>query len=174
MWFYLRLKHCGAGKSTMYHAVWRKGAYTVSLCGEAGGEIIFERTDSWGRTGDWGAVETIWILNNCSKKFSRESTRGLPSCSASPAEVQLPRASEIIYFHRIQRKCISQAYYQNRLFVFHQEENKGKHAGSLQCDRGLWAFSLSQKLLSHLEDLQHPKWKWTLLQVVCGWLRTET
>lgn len=94
-----------------------EGAYTVSLCGEAGGEIIFERTDSWGRTGDWRAVETVWILNNCSKKFSRESTRGLPSCSASPAEVQLPRASEIIYFHRIQRKCISQAYYQNRLFV---------------------------------------------------------
>ena len=94
-----------------------EGAYTASLCSEVGGEIIFERTDSWGRTGNWGAVGTVWILNNCSKKFSRESTRGLPSFSASPAEVQLPRASEIIYFHRIQRKCISQAYYQNRLFV---------------------------------------------------------
>lgn len=29
-------------------------------------------------------------------KFLRESTRGLPSCSASPAEVQLPIQNEIV------------------------------------------------------------------------------
>ena len=84
----------------MCHAVRREkgneGAFLVSLCDEVGGEAICARTDSWGRTGDLRAVETVWIENNCCTKFPRESTRGLPSCRASPAELQLPRASEIV------------------------------------------------------------------------------
>lgn len=74
---------------------------------KVGGEIIFERTDSWGRTGDWGAVETVWILNNCSKKFSRESTRGLPAAVQAQLRFSFPELSEIIYFHRIQKMYFS-------------------------------------------------------------------
>lgn len=32
-----------------------------SLCSEVGGEVIGERRDSWGRTGDLQAMETVWI-----------------------------------------------------------------------------------------------------------------
>lgn len=39
----------------------RGSLHGLSLCSEVGGEVICERRDSWGRTGDLRAVETVWI-----------------------------------------------------------------------------------------------------------------
>lgn len=73
------------------------------------------------------------------KKFLRESTRGLPSCSASPAEVQLPIQNEIV----ISTESIENVFLKLIIkiglgfFFSHQEENKRKCTGNLQCGREL-------------------------------------